>query len=49
MSLFKDIFKENEKILLLTLSLFLLTVIGVFFLNLDTLNSTGIVNRKTYT
>jgi cyclophilin family peptidyl-prolyl cis-trans isomerase len=49
MSFFKDIFKENKKILLLTLGLFLVTVIGVFFLNLDTLNSIDIVDRQTYT
>lgn len=49
MRLVKDIFKENKKILLLTLGLFLVIVIGVFFLNLDTLNSTDIVDRLTYT
>jgi cyclophilin family peptidyl-prolyl cis-trans isomerase len=49
MGLAKDILKENKKILLLTVGLFLVTVIGVLFLNLDTLNSTDIVDRQTYT
>ena len=48
MSLIKDIFKENRKILLLTVGLFLVTVIGVFFLNLNIVDNTDIVERETY-
>jgi len=49
MGLAKDIVKENKKILLLTLALFVVSIIGVFLLNQNFLNSNPtIIERTTY-
>lgn len=48
MGLAKDIVKDNKKILLLTLGLFLMSVVGVFFLK-DNLGTTNIAQTGPYT
>jgi cyclophilin family peptidyl-prolyl cis-trans isomerase len=50
MGLAKDILKENKKILLLALALFVMSIIGAFLLNRDFLRGgTDIVERPIYT
>jgi cyclophilin family peptidyl-prolyl cis-trans isomerase len=50
MGLAKDVFKDNKKILLLTLGLFLVSILGVFLLNQNILNiGSDIVQDQLYT
>jgi cyclophilin family peptidyl-prolyl cis-trans isomerase len=50
MGIAKDVFKDNKKILLLTLGLFLVSILGVFLLNQNILNiDSDIVQDQLYT
>jgi cyclophilin family peptidyl-prolyl cis-trans isomerase len=50
MGIAKDVFKDNKKILLLTLGLFLVSILGVFLLNQNIINiGSDIVQDQLYT
>lgn len=50
MGIAKDVFKDNKKILLLTLGLFLVSIVGVFLLNQNIINiDSDIVQDQLYT